>query len=117
MYVAALVIPVPEGAMEAYRTWAENSAAFFKEYGCIEVVDSWEDNVPTGKETDFRRAVAAQNGEKIVLSWQIWPDKESFYLAEEKMHEDPRMDTAGEPPFDARRLILGCFQPVQVMGR
>jgi uncharacterized protein YbaA (DUF1428 family) len=33
------------------------------------------------------------------------------------MHEDERMDNSGEPPFDARRLILGCFQPVFTMGR
>ncbi len=117
MYVAALVIPVPEGRMEAYRAWAVNSARFFREYGCLEVVDSWEDNVPRGKETDFHRAVAARDGEKIVLSWQIWPDKESLDRAEERMHQDPRMDSAGEPPFDARRLIIGCFQPIQVMGR
>ena len=41
----------------------------------------------------------------------------SFYEAEAKMHEDERMDAAGEPPFDARRLILGCFQPIFAMGR
>jgi uncharacterized protein YbaA (DUF1428 family) len=117
MYIAALVIPVPDDAIDAYRAWAENSAAFFKEYGCIEVVDSWGDNIPTGQKTDFRRAVAAKEGETIVLSWQIWPDRESFYAAEERMHQDPRMDAAGDPPFDPRRLILGCFQPVQVMGR
>jgi uncharacterized protein YbaA (DUF1428 family) len=117
MYVAGLVIPVAEGQMEAYRKWAENGALFFKDYGCLEIVESWEDNVPEGKQTDFRKAVAAKPGEKIVFTWQIWPDKESFYRAEEKMHHDPRMDTAGEPPFDARRLILGCFQPLHVMGR
>ena len=38
-------------------------------------------------------------------------------IAEAKMHEDPRMDSAGEPPFDARRLILGCFEPIITMGR
>ena len=58
MYIAGFVIPVPEEKMEAYRKWAENGAAIFKEYGCIEIVESWEDNVPTGKYTDFRRAVA-----------------------------------------------------------
>ena len=31
--------------------------------------------------------------------------------------EDPRMDPAGDPPFDARRLILGCFQPIATVGR
>jgi uncharacterized protein YbaA (DUF1428 family) len=117
MYVTALVIPVPADKIEAYRKWAETSAAIFKDYGCLEIVDSWEDFVPDGKVTDFRRAVAAKPGEKIVLSWQIWPDKESFQVSEEKMHEDPRLDASGDPPFDAGRLILGCFSPVFTMGR
>ncbi|MEI9993871.1 MAG: DUF1428 domain-containing protein [Rhizomicrobium sp.] len=117
MYVAGLVIPVPEENAEAYRKWAEMSAQIFKSYGCLEVVESWEDNVPDGKQTDFRRAVAAKPGEKIVFTWQVWPDKASFYAAEDKMHEDGVLDTAGEPPFDARRLIAGCFAPVFSMGR
>jgi len=117
MYVAGLVIPVPEEDIEAYRRWAENGAAFFKEYGCLEIVECWEDFVPDGKTTDFRRAVAARDGEKIVFTWQVWPDKASFQAAEEKMHQDPRMDGAGDPPFDASRLILGCFAPIFSMGR
>ncbi len=117
MYVAGLVIPVPEEKMDAYRVWAENGARIFKDYGCLEIVESWEDNVPQGKQTDFRRAVAAKAGEKIVFTWQIWPNKESFQAAEAKMHRDERMDTAGEPPFDASRLILGCFEPIFSMGR
>ena len=115
MYVCGLVIPVAEDKMEAYRKWAENSAQFFRDYGCLEIVESWEDNVPDGKQTDFRRAVAAKPGEKIVFSWQVWPDKAFFEAAEEKMHQDARM--AGEPPFDAKRLILGCFAPIFSMGR
>jgi len=117
MYVCGLVIPVPEDKLDAYRAWAESGAAFFKEYGCLEIVESWEDFVPEGKQTDFRRAVAAKPGEKIVFTWQIWSDKETFQAAEERMHHDARMDAAGEPPFDASRLILGCFQPIFAMGR
>jgi uncharacterized protein YbaA (DUF1428 family) len=117
MYVCGLVIPVPEDQVDAYRRWAESGARFFREYGCLEIVESWEDFVPEGKQTDFRKAVAARPGEKIVFTWQVWSDKESFQAAEAKMHEDPRMDSAGDPPFDAKRLILGCFQPVFEMGR
>src|SRR6185312_7385852 len=112
MYVCGLVIPVPEGQMEAYRRWAENGAKVFKRHGCLEIVESWEDFVPDGKQTDFRKAVAAKPGEKIVFAWQIWPDKESFQITEDKMHHDPRMDSAGDPPFAAKRLILGCFTPL-----
>ena len=116
MYICSLVIPVPHDKMDAYRAWAQTSAAFFKEYGCLEIVEAWEDFIPDGKTTDFRKAVAAKPGEKIVLSWQIWPDKQMFEAAEEKMHHDPRIDQ-GEPPFDPKRLILGCFQPIHTMGR
>jgi uncharacterized protein YbaA (DUF1428 family) len=117
MYVCGLVIPVPEDRKDDYRRWAQNSASFFREYGCLEIVECWEDFVPDGKQTDFRKAVAGRPGEKIVFIWQVWPDKDSFAAAEEKMHQDPRMDAAGEPPFDGRRMILGCFVPISVMGR
>jgi uncharacterized protein YbaA (DUF1428 family) len=117
MYVAGFVIPVPEDKMDAYRAWAENSASIFKDYGCIEIVESWEDNVPDGKHTDFRRAVDARPGEKIVFTWQIWPDKACVDAAEEKMRHDARMEVTGEIPFDARRIIYGGFQPIYAMGR
>lgn len=117
MYVCGLVIPVPEDKMDAYRRWAENGARIFKRYGCLEIVEAWEDFVPDGKQTDFRKAVAAEPGEKIVFTWQVWPDRESFRAAEDKMHEDGSLDASAEPPFDARRLILGCFQPLATMGR
>jgi uncharacterized protein YbaA (DUF1428 family) len=117
MYIAGFVIPVPEEKMGAYLKWAENGAAIFREYGCIEIVESWEDNVPNGKYTDFRRAVDAKDGEKIVFSWQVWPDKATLESAEAKMHEDKRLEISGEIPFDPKRLILGCFKPVRTMGR
>ena len=117
MYVAGFVIPVPAEKMEPYRKWAEESAALFREYGCFEIVDSWEDNVPTGQQTDFRRAVAAEDGEKIVFSWQIWPDKATLDAAEARMRDDRRFALPTDIPFDPRRLILGCFKPIHVMGR
>src|ERR1700749_1823048 len=110
MYICGFVIPVPEDKMRTYRAWAEMSAKFFKRYGCLEIVECWEDFVPDGKQTDLRRAVAAKEGEKIVFTWQIWPDRASFYAAEAKMHKDGSLDTSGEPPFDAKRLIFGCFE-------
>ncbi len=117
MYIAGLVIPVPEDKMEAYRQWAENGARIFKRYGCLEIVESWEDFVPGGSQTDFRRAVAAKEGEKIVFSWQIWPDRGSLDAAEALMHADGVLDDHGEIPFDASRLIMGCFNPILMMGR
>lgn len=75
MYVASLVIPVLEDQMEAYRRWAETGAQIFKDYGCLEIVECWEDFVPDGKQTDFRRAVAAEPGEKIVFTGRSGPTR------------------------------------------
>ena len=33
---------------------------------------------PCGKHTDFRRAVKAEANEKVVFTWQIWPDKAAW---------------------------------------
>ena len=117
MYIAGFVIPVPAEKMEAYRKWAENGSKLFKEYGCLEIVESWEDNVPDGKQTDFRRAVNAKDGEKIVFTWQVWPDKAMLDSAEARMHQDKRFEISGEIPFDAKRLIYGGFAPIHTRGR
>lgn len=117
MHIAGFVIPVPAGKLDAYRQWAEHSAALFREYGCIEIVESWEDNVPDGKQTDFRRAVAAREDEKIVFTWQVWPDKATLEAAEASMETDERFDIPGDLPFDPKRLIIGTFNPIFRMGR
>ena len=62
-------------------------------------------------------AVDAKAGEKIVFSWQVWPEKATLDSAEARMHEDKRLEVSGEIPFDPKRLILGCFKPVYTMGR
>jgi len=117
MYVAAMVIPVPADRMDAYRRWAIRSADIFRRYGCIEIIEAEGDAVPRGKATDFWRAVDARADETIVVAWQIWPSKEALAEAEGRMHADGALDTDDEIPFDASRLILGCFAPFSVMGR
>jgi uncharacterized protein YbaA (DUF1428 family) len=117
MYVAGYVIPVPADGMEAYRRWAENDARIFKDYGCLEIVECWDDFVPRGQQTDFYRAVNAKEGEKIVFTWQIWPSKEALEAGEARMHADGVLDRHGAPPFDNKRLIVGCFNPIFTMGR
>jgi uncharacterized protein YbaA (DUF1428 family) len=114
MYVAAMVIPVPTDNMPAYRRWAERSAAIFRRYGCIEIVEAEADMVPRGKATDFWRAVDARADETIVIAWQMWPSKAALDDAEARMHADGALDTDEPIPFDASRLILGCFAPFSV---
>jgi uncharacterized protein YbaA (DUF1428 family) len=117
MYVTCFIIPVPADKLEAYRAWAKMSADVLKQFGCIEIVESIGDMIPIGKQTDFRRAVAAKDDEKIVLAWKIWPDKASLEAGEARLHESGLLDAAGEPPFDAKRLVVGCFEPIFTFGR
>lgn len=117
MYVQGFLIAVPEDKQDAYRDLAAASAEKFAEYGVTEIVETWEDNVSDGKVTDFRMAVKAEPGEKIVFSWMIWPDKETCDASHAKMMEDPFWATLGEMPFDGKRMIYGGFAPIFAMGR
>ncbi len=58
-YIDGFVIPVPAGKKEIYRNMAAKAAPIFQEHGALEIVEAWEDDVPDGKVTDFRRAVQA----------------------------------------------------------
>ena len=118
MYVQGFVIPVPEGKQEAYRAMAAEVNAIFAEFGAIEIVETWEDDVPDGKQTDFRMAVNAEPGEKIVFSWMIWPDKETCDAASQKMQTDERFkEQPADMPFDGKRMVYGAFKPIYTFGR
>ncbi|WP_066551971.1 DUF1428 domain-containing protein [Croceicoccus bisphenolivorans] len=119
MYVQGFVIPVPEGAKADYLAMAETVNAWFVEQGATEVVECWETDVPDGNLTDFRRAVQAEAGEKIVFSWMIWPDKATCDATHEKMmgEDSPFKDMGETMPFDGRRMIYGGFAPIFTLGR
>jgi len=110
-YIDGFVLAVPTANRRAFLDHARAAAALSLEFGATRVVESWGDDVPEGKVTDFRRAVQATADETIVFSWIEWPDKPTREAGMEKMRSDPRM--MGIPmPFDGKRLIFGGFEPV-----
>ena len=68
--------------------------------------------VPDGEQTDYRKAVKALPGEKIVFSWVVWPDRKAGALAHNGMWEDPRWQDIEASPVDAKRMIMGGFEPI-----
>ena len=112
MYVNGFVVAVPEGNKQAYIDTAEKFWELVKEYGALSQVECWEADVRDGHTTDFRMAVKAEPGEKIVFSWVTWPDKATSDAAEKTMMEDPRMKEFGDMPFDGKRMVYGSFEPV-----
>ncbi len=117
MYVQGFLIPVPADKQDAYRKMAEDASVVFREYGVTEIAECWEVDVADGHTTDFRRAVKAEPGEKIVFSWMVWPDKETCDAGHARMMEDKRWEGMGDMPFDGKRMIFGGFAPIMTMGR
>lgn len=121
MYIDGFVIPVPAENRQAFIDHATTADSLFIEMGAIRVVECWGDDVPEGKQTDFRRAVDATIEETVVFSWIEWPDKATRDAAFAKMmsedFDDPRMDQAKNAmPFDGKRMIFGGFVPVVDMA-
>lgn len=108
-YVDGFVAAVPKANREAYLRAARAGAKMFLEWGATRVVETWEDDVPDGKITDLRRAVAAKADEAIVFSWIEYPDKATREVVQKKMIESPEMG-AMEMPYDMGRMIFGGFE-------
>ncbi len=112
MYVNTYVIAVPENKKQEYIHMASLFAEVARDFGALEIFENWELEVPDGEITDYRKAVLAKQGEKIVVSWTIWPDRETGARAHKDMFEDSRMKDIGEFPIDGSRMILGGFEPI-----
>ena len=115
-YFQGFVVPVPGDRKQAYLDMATRVTPIFHEFGATRTVECWEEEVPDGKRTDLRRAVAAEPGEKIVFSWITWPDKATCDAAAERMMADERMKPEGDMPFNPQRMIYAGFEPVFERG-
>ena len=62
MYVQGFILPVPTERKAEYRSFAQKTAAVMGEYGLLENIQAWEDDVPDGENTDFRKAVKLEVG-------------------------------------------------------
>ena len=109
-YIDGVVLAVPESGKEAYKVYAETTAAVFRDNGAVRLMDCWGDDVPEGKLTSFPMAVKLEPGEVVVLSWIEWPSKAVRDAAWEKIMKDPRLTGPGrQMPFDGKRMIYGGF--------
>jgi uncharacterized protein YbaA (DUF1428 family) len=112
-YVDGFVLPVSPDKKEAYLQLAQKAAGDFEKYGALRVVEAWGDDIQDGKQTDFRRAVQAKDGETVVFSWIEWPDKATRDAGWAKMMEDPGMQPDHDNmPFDGKRMFWGGFDVV-----
>ncbi|MXO89705.1 DUF1428 domain-containing protein [Pontixanthobacter aquaemixtae] len=117
MYIQGFVVPVLPGKKDAYLAMAKQAGEMFQRYGALEIVEAIEQDVPEGEHTDFRKAVKAEEGEQIVFSWVVWPDKATCDQAAKQMEENEEMEPPEDMPFAGKRLIYGGFTPIYTLGR
>lgn len=112
-YVDGFIAAVADANKERYIQHARVAALVFKEYGALQVVESWGDEVPDGELTSFPQAVQCKPNETVVFSWIVWPSRELRNSGMEKAMNDPRLSQQNNPmPFDGKRLVYGGFQIV-----
>lgn len=117
-YIDGFVMAVPTANKEKFIDHARRGDSVFLEYGALRVLECWGDDVPSGKLTDFRRAVQAKDDETVVFSWIEWPDKAARDGGMARAMKDPRLSQENNPmPFDGARMIYGGFAPVVVLGK
>ena len=117
-YFEGFVVPVPEANRAAYEKHATDFAPLVRGIGVQRIVESWDNDVPEGKVTDFRKAVDATPDEKIVFSWFEYPDRQARDAANQKFMTDPQMAEMAtkEMPFDGKRMIMGGFDAIVEEG-
>lgn len=115
-YIDGVVIPVKSTDRQKFVQHASKMDQYFLDRGALRVMEGWGDDVPDGKQTDFKRAVQAKSDETVVFSWVEWPDKATRDSAMKAMQSDQKM--MSEPmPFDGKRMIFGGFEPIVELGR
>src|SRR4051795_8950021 len=116
-YFEGFVAPVLQANKDAYRKHASGFAPISQEIGVGRMVESWADDVPDGKVTDFKKAVDAKPDETVVFSFFEYPSKAERDAANEKFMSDPRMqDIGANMPFDGKRMIMGGFDAIVEEG-
>jgi uncharacterized protein YbaA (DUF1428 family) len=116
-YIEGFVAAVPRANKDAYRQHAASAVPYFKKLGATRMVETWGDEVPDGKITDFKGAVKAQPDEEIIFSWIEYPDKTTRDKANQSMMSDPAMSDMSDMPFDGKRMIFAGFDPIIDEGR
>ncbi|MDO7843718.1 DUF1428 domain-containing protein [Sphingomonas immobilis] len=113
-FVQGFVIPSHDKA--GYISMAAEGAPVFLDHGARRIVETWAVDVPDGKRTDMKKAVALEDGEDVVFSWIFYDDRESFDAAHDKIFNDPRMKMPETMPFDTKRMIFAGFDVVYDSG-
>ena len=111
-YIDGFILPLRDDQLDSYKPMAETFATKAKAQGAIGSFEAIGDGLEHGHTTDFYKAVQAEDGENVVFSFVVWPDKATRDAGWEKIMADPEMQPGAQPmPFDGKRMFWGGFKP------
>jgi uncharacterized protein YbaA (DUF1428 family) len=110
-YLDGMVAGVPNGSRQKFVDDAARMARLFQDQGALRLVNGWGVDVPSGKVTDFRRAVHAKDGETVIVGWIEWPDKPTRDRGMAALMQDQRMRET-LPAWNGALAIFGGFTPI-----
>jgi uncharacterized protein YbaA (DUF1428 family) len=110
-FVDGFVLACPEDKKADYAALATRVAGKLKAAGALQVTECWAADVPRGKVTDFYMATPAKEGEAIVFSWIIWPDRATRDAGWGSLMEDESLRNQPQP-FDGQRMFWGGFESI-----
>lgn len=111
-YYQGFTLAVPEENKSAYADMAGQGWQMFRKGGALGMIETWGEDVPHGKQTDFHRATKAEDGEVPVFSWTAWPDRATCDAAARAMEADMADFDMSQMPFDGMRMMWAGFEPV-----
>ncbi|SDX08059.1 DUF1428 domain-containing protein [Roseicitreum antarcticum] len=111
-YYQGFLLAVTEENKEAYIAMAAEGWQIFQKGGAFGMIETWGEDVPHGKKTDFYRATKALAGEVPVFSWTAWPDRATCDAATRAMEEAMADVDMATMPFDAMRMMWAGFAPL-----
>lgn len=113
-YLDGVVTPVTTAKRDDYVAFCRQAAAVFLENGATRVMDTWGDDVPDGKQTDYKRATRLEDGESVGYGWIEWPSKDVRDAAWAKVMADERLKNGGNSGMVGPRMMFGGFRPLIV---
>ena len=111
-YIDGFILPISDEKVAEYTPMAETFARKAKEQGALGSLEALGDGLEHGHTTDFYKAVQAQDGENVIFSFVIWPDKATRDKGWQAIMADPEMQPGMQAmPFDGKRMFWGGFKP------
>jgi uncharacterized protein YbaA (DUF1428 family) len=114
-YVDGFIVAVPKKKIDAYRKMSTKAGKIWREYGALDYVECFADDVKPGKWTSFPQAVKLKTGEAVVFSWIVYKSRRDRDRINKSVMKDKRLASMMDPknmPFDGKRMMWGGFKVI-----